>query len=404
MNQPTQEAEVMPDDKALTLRPVQQQAVAEIVPEAKAAAPITAAQAKVEAIAHLTKQAYSQAANLKLTPEESAALQADFPDDAFQFGAGGKENQIYLEHTAIRDRLNKVLGIGQWSIIPRSRWEEEFTMTNKYKQTVHASRIYVEAMLVVRGCFVAEAIGEMVYYKNNDSSNYADAVEGAKTAALRRCAKEFGIGLQAFSKAFANGWWKRKQIAVKSEPVPTPVPSHPKPTPAPAPAPAPAKVVPMPAAAATEKTRDWMIDMLLAKEGQPNRQQATDYFIKIGALIPTETIEDLPLKYVPTNKAALAELADAISGVGPEKPADVPAEPEEPEDDRPHVTGTIERVTVKDGQSKKGPWKLYGICIDGGWLNTFDTKLGEQAQGLQGQEATVYYTESERGKTAVEIK
>lgn len=167
----------------------------------------TAAQAKVEAVAALTMKAYERASMLTLTAEEIAGLQADFPDSAFQPGAAGKEHLIYIEHAYLRDRLNQVFGPGQWAIVPRSRWAEEFR-TMKGQQ---ASRVYVEAMLLIRGCFVSEAVGEMEYYPNNAGQNYGDAVEGAKTAALRRCCKELGIGLQAWKKEWCEQWWARRR-------------------------------------------------------------------------------------------------------------------------------------------------------------------------------------------------
>ena len=168
--------------------------------------PLTAAQAKIEAVAQLTAAAYSRASELRLTPDEIGALQAEFGDEAFKPGAAGKENLLYIEHAFLRDRLNQVIGPGQWALIPRSRWAEDFTT----RDNKPGSRVYVEAMLLVRGCFVAEAVGEMEYYPHNASQNYGDAVEGAKTAALRRCCKEFGIGLQAWKKDWCAGWWQRK--------------------------------------------------------------------------------------------------------------------------------------------------------------------------------------------------
>ena len=170
-------------------------------------ADITPAQAKVNAIAALTMSAYEKASTLKLSQEEIDGLRADFPDEAFLPGAAGKEQLLFIEHAHLRDRLNQVFGPGQWSIVPRNRWAEDFS-TGKGTE---ASRVYVEAMLCIRGCFVAEAVGDMVYYKNNDSQNYGDAVEGAKTAALRRCAKELGIGLQAWKKSWCDGWWARQR-------------------------------------------------------------------------------------------------------------------------------------------------------------------------------------------------
>lgn len=192
--------------QALTVREAVQELDKPIAPDKPQ---MTAAQAKVEAIADLTKSAYARASELKLTTEESEALQAEFPDEAFKPGAAGKTELLYIEHAFLRDRLNRVFGIGQWSIIPRSRWAEDYTFTDRYGKTKEASRVYTEAMLLIRGCFVSESIGEMVYYKNNDSQNYADAVEGAKTAALRRCCKELGVGLQAWKKDWCAGWWER---------------------------------------------------------------------------------------------------------------------------------------------------------------------------------------------------
>jgi hypothetical protein len=166
----------------------------------------TPAQAKVDAIASLTMTAYAKAATLALTDTEIAELGADFPDEAFKPGASGKEHLIYIEHAFLRERLNKVFRPGQWSIIPRNRWAEPFTT----KSGTEGSRVYVEAMLVIRGAFVSEAIGEMEYYPSNAAQNYGDAVEGAKTAALRRCCKELGVGLQSWKKDFQDGWWARR--------------------------------------------------------------------------------------------------------------------------------------------------------------------------------------------------
>lgn len=167
---------------------------------------MTPAQAKVEAVANLTMRVYERASTLQLTDEERAKLQADFPDSAFKTGAGGKENLIYIEHAYLRDRMNEVFGPGAWTIIPRSRWTEDF-VTAKGKKGV---LVYVEAMLCVRGCFVGEAIGDMAYY-HNDQTNFADAVEGAKTAAMRRCLKELGVGLQAWKDSWRDGWWERRR-------------------------------------------------------------------------------------------------------------------------------------------------------------------------------------------------
>jgi len=177
---------------------------------------ITSEQAKVNAIGNLTMSAYAAASKLKLTADEMKALKADFPDSAFKRGAAGKDDLIYIEHAFLRDRLNEVFGT-EWAIIPRARWGEDFEyekiMYDKSKVMEKATRIYVEAMLVIRGCYVGEAIGDMTYYKSNAGQNYGDAVEGAKTGALRRCLKEtIGVGLQAFKKDFIAAWKERNPV------------------------------------------------------------------------------------------------------------------------------------------------------------------------------------------------
>lgn len=190
-------------------------------------APVTTpAQAKVDAIAALTMQAYAKASELKLTPEEGKALQADFPDDAFRGGAGGNATLIYLEHAFLRDRFNEVLGLGQWVMVTRNQWKEEYK-TGDGKPTV---RVYAQVMLMIRGCYVAEATNEMSYFPHNPKTSYADAIQGSKTAAFRRCAADFGVGLQAYKKGWCEGWWKRQKNGVKPATAQDSTPADPQPT------------------------------------------------------------------------------------------------------------------------------------------------------------------------------
>lgn len=314
----TIEAQVMPEQQSVAVRKAGE--VASALPADQIKPPVTAAQAKVEAVANLTMKAYERAATLKLTPEESAALQADFPDSAFLPGAAGKEHLIYIEHAHLRDRFNQVFGLGQWAIVPRNRWAEEF-QTGK---GTPGSRVYVEAMLVVRGCFVAEAVGAMEYYPKNESQNYGDAVEGAKTAALRRCAKELGVGLQAWKKEWCEGWWARKRggrdFSKKPPSSTTPPPKNP------------------PAAAQTQKKgtvataayRTKMIQNLKAAKGEGNRRIVTEYFQKVGPphpLMPTEELEELPLRFVPINEDEMKALEKRLAEFEAGEPAVLPFEP-----------------------------------------------------------------------------
>jgi hypothetical protein len=155
------------------------------------------------AIQQLLAKATLKASTLILSKEEQKQLRVDFPDGDFQRGAGGDTNLIYLEHSAIRNRLSDVIGFGQWSFEIIRSWQEDFSAGNPPKPAV---RVYVEGMLLIRGAKVGVAIGDGNYFKANAKGNYGDAYESAKTAALRRCAKDFGIGLQAFSKDWCENW------------------------------------------------------------------------------------------------------------------------------------------------------------------------------------------------------
>lgn len=165
----------------------------------------TVEQARKDSINDLLTSAYVNASRLELSEKEIAALTADFEDGDFYRGAAGNENLLYLSHVAIRNRISKVIGLGKWTLIIRRHWTEEF-VTAKKEQAV---RVYVEAVLMIRGCYVGEAIGDMTYYKSNASQNFGDAFEGAKSAALRRTAKDFGVGLQPWNKDFCESWKQR---------------------------------------------------------------------------------------------------------------------------------------------------------------------------------------------------
>jgi hypothetical protein len=165
--------------------------------------------ARDKAVADLTLSAYSNASKLAdlLNDEQHRAIRREFGDECWRTGAGGKEHLIYIEHAFLRERLDEIFRAGGWAIITRSRWTESFT-TGKQNQAI---TVYVEGMLVAKGCFIAEAIGSMVYYPNNAQQDFSDAVEGAESACLRRCCKKFGMGLQAWKKGWTEGWMQRRR-------------------------------------------------------------------------------------------------------------------------------------------------------------------------------------------------
>lgn len=170
---------------------------------------------RAESIAKSLDAAYQNASKLELRGNEAELLAANFPDEAFTLGAGGNKSLLYIEHAYLRQRLNDVLGVGAATTVRRREWTEPY----EYWKTIDnhkdggewrkAANVYVDLVLVVRGCFVSEAIGEAVYYFSNDDGCYSDALESAESNAFRRCCKKFGVGLQAWMKGWSDEWKRR---------------------------------------------------------------------------------------------------------------------------------------------------------------------------------------------------
>lgn len=398
MNEEQTEALTVGDDNSGQLMEVPQDMQTNIKP-------LTPAQARIEAVSNVLHAAYEKAAMLSITKEEADSLTAPFADEDFRTGAAGKENLIYIEHASLRDRLNSVLGVGQWAMIVRNRWAEEFDYYDKHARAYEkASRVYADVVLLIRGAFAAEAIGDMVYYPKNQQVNYGDAVEGAKSAALRRCAKDLGIGLQAWHKDFCEGWFSRRGKA-PSKPVDAPQPRQAAKTYA------VKKPAPEPKRLATEEEKHHFIKQCL-----PILDAAKNYCVEKGYILSTEDLEDLPLEKVPVGEGVrtairnickwadvpMPEVQDIVTD--DDHPDLVPAEEEAtiPKDAK-HLDGFVKMVKEKT-TSKGGT--AYSILIvqdmedkDGGeWISTFDDKDGEAAKALEGCEAVVYYTPDKTGK------
>jgi len=333
---------------------------------------MTPAQARVDAVAALTTAALAKAATLQLTQDETDRLMAEFPDADFMPGAAGKENLIYLQHSAMRCRFNSVLGLGQWAVVVRESWNEDFE-TKGYagKPPQKGVRVYVRGMMLVRGCYVGEAVGDMDYYPGNAAQNYGDAFEGAKTAAFRRCAKEFGVGVQAWDKHWCEGWWQRKRGApTQQRPV-----TQATPTPR---APAAKPLTP-------DERKAKLIAALKGYEPEANaifREEGLSMENENFTEISTTRIECMSpdnmlvlIKQVKQRKADSDHVPDAEVH---ETPADA-------------IEGTLEDTNAKTDKGKNGkPYTRYGFKIDGVWHNTFSRTLFEAARPLKGQQ--VLYT------------
>lgn len=292
--------------------------------QAPALGAITPAQARVDAVSTVLHAAIQRASTLDLTTEQVQALKADFPDEAFKAGAAGKEHLIYIEHAFLRDRLDDVIGMGKWAIIrTRPHWGEEY-QTGKREQAV---RVYAECALVVKGCFVSEAIGEMTYFPNNPSQNYGDAAEGAVTAAFRRCCKNFGVGLQAWKKDFADGWKRRQQSGTPRNAPQSSYTAPPAPTAPKAPQERPAATAQQVVGGASSKTRGWMLAKLKDTFSILDIQNyaVARQFIQKGG-----TLNDWPLNTVPTTGPAYRDLAGKIQAwIDSKQAPDTDAPPED---------------------------------------------------------------------------
>ncbi len=346
------------------------------------------AQARVEAVADLVKTAMAKAGTLQLTPDESKALLADFPDSDFQPGAGGKENLLYIEHAALRDRFNSVLGLGQWAIIVRETWNESF----KSSKGTQGTRVYARAMLLVRGCYVGEAVGDMDYYPSNGSQNYGDAFEGAKTAAFRRCAKEFGVGLQAWRKGFGDAWRERKYAAREKEQL-RPEPAKPN------------------GNGGSHQERiamfvKWLYEHIgsdIAGWAIPYlRSHTPDGGETTSALMPNEDLTGLTEASLGAIRKDMAGFLERLKAFAD---ANKPKTSSDLKEGEKAFSGTISHVTVTAGITGKKPWTLYGIDFgENNLFNTFSKSVGKTAQDHEGKTVTIFYTENEKGNTATAIK
>jgi Mitochondrial genome maintenance MGM101 len=180
--------------------------------------PADAKQLRTGSVGKLLDSAYQGASALKLNASESKKLREDFADTEIEIRP--HDGIIYIGHMALRERLWEVFGPGAVAEICRERF-----MRND------ANEIAVDLVLMIRGHFVAEAVGTAKYFANNPKMTFGDVVESAWSEALRRCCKKFGVGTQVWRPAFIREWqatnavnfqgkWMRKGDPKTTLPVP----------------------------------------------------------------------------------------------------------------------------------------------------------------------------------------
>lgn len=165
------------------------------------------------AVSKLLAKAYEKASELILTKEETKALKAKFDDDCVRAGAGGDSRLLYISHIHVSDRLNDVLGIGQWALVKRSIRLER----GKTAKGVEVVSIYFEGVMLIRGSFVAEAIGTAEHYPSNPKMDYGSAIESAMSDCLTRCGKRLSIGSQVWDKTYCEKWLSTHEAITDKE-------------------------------------------------------------------------------------------------------------------------------------------------------------------------------------------
>lgn len=142
---------------------------------------------------------YAGVASLAIPQAEAAKLMAVLPDNDHDILPTG---EVYVAQVHYRRLLNNTFGPGSWALVPRG----EFVKQGK--------TICREYALVVRGRFVAEAVGEQDYHESNDRMSYASAAEGVKSNALTRCCKDLGIASECWDKRWCEKWIAKYAVQV----------------------------------------------------------------------------------------------------------------------------------------------------------------------------------------------
>ena len=137
--------------------------------------------------------AYTNASKLRITKAEAKRLTKPFPDNLVEIRAD--DGAVWIPHIYISQRLNQVFGPGSWSLICREHHYDE-----------NSQHLYAEHVLLVRGCFVGEAVGEHLFNPLG-SKKYGDSLEATAAEALRRiCGKRLSCGNQVWEPTYCQRW------------------------------------------------------------------------------------------------------------------------------------------------------------------------------------------------------
>lgn len=139
---------------------------------------------------------------LKLTEDESKKISENFDENLVEIRTDGL---IYLPQVFWRERLNSTFGIGQWALIPKSNHKDPDHKRDK---------LYLEGVLMVRGCYISTAIGEAELHSNNANQSWASVWESAKSDCITRCCKDLGIASELWQPSFIESWKDKYAVEV----------------------------------------------------------------------------------------------------------------------------------------------------------------------------------------------
>lgn len=147
---------------------------------------------------------YAGAGMTKLPEEKANILTAPFKPEEIDILPTG---ELYITQVRYRSRLTKAFGPGGWCLVPMSDIK-----TSKKGSGLNLMR---EFHLTAHGRFLSQAFGSQNYYENNADMDYASALDGMKSDALKRCCKDLSIGAECWDAAWAEQF--RREYCVKVE-------------------------------------------------------------------------------------------------------------------------------------------------------------------------------------------
>ncbi len=145
---------------------------------------------------------YNGASTLKITEDEQVKLLASFDEAQIEIRPDGL---IYLPQTFWRKRLNESFGIGQWCLVVKNSFKDPDTSKDK---------LYVEGILMARGCYLATAVGEAELHSDNPLQSWASVFESAKSDCITRCCKDLSIASELWQPEYTRNWVAKNAVKV----------------------------------------------------------------------------------------------------------------------------------------------------------------------------------------------